>query len=392
MALGIYIHIPYCIQKCTYCDFATYERSQIMPMPEYVNLLLEEIRQKAHLFKSQNLTSIYFGGGTPSLLPEELIVAILEELANHGLKTSPQTEMTLEVNPGTIDAAKLKRLLSLGFNRFSIGAQTFSDSLLKSVNREHNAQTTHESLELLKQFGASFSVDLLFALPGQNLAQLKIDLQTVLKYSPQHISTYCLTVTPQHKLYSKLLTDETQVSMFEYLSSELLRAGYERYELSSYAKPGFQSQHNYLYWTFGEYWGIGMSSHSYVNHGPWGTRFWNPSQINSYKKHVLAHQGRKLQSFCDGLGLNQFESLKEHETLTDYCHVSLRQIKGLNLSHLESRFSPFAIQKAKTQLAILEAKNWLKKTSNGFCLSEKGLLLSNLVFQELTFLDKDLTP
>ena len=149
---GIYIHIPYCLQRCTYCDFATYEKTQIMPPENYLLLLKEEVSQKfssSSLFGNRTVTSIYFGGGTPSLLPAEHIVTILDELAKHGLSRSPDAEITIEINPATIDEKKLETYLQHGVNRFSVGVQTFDDALLRSVRREHNEEQTRQTVELL---------------------------------------------------------------------------------------------------------------------------------------------------------------------------------------------------------------------------------------------------
>ncbi len=154
--LGVYIHIPYCLQRCTYCDFATYVHNEILPPEKYVDLVRKEISLRANIFsekfQGKTLSTIYFGGGTPSLIPAELIISLISELSKHGFTTGPETEITIEINPATVDPKKLDQYLSAGVNRISVGAQTFHDRLLKSVNREHNAQQTFETLELLRKY------------------------------------------------------------------------------------------------------------------------------------------------------------------------------------------------------------------------------------------------
>jgi oxygen-independent coproporphyrinogen-3 oxidase len=188
MSFGVYVHIPYCLQRCTYCDFATYEQSKIMPPDQYVSLLQEEIRQNEKAYAKQVLDTVYFGGGTPSLLPAASIVSILNSLANFGFTTGPQTEITIEINPATISVEKMDAYLKAGINRFSVGAQTFDDKLLKSVNREHTARQTRDTLALLQSYKVNFSFDILFGLPGQTVEGLKQDLDEVLRIQPAHVS------------------------------------------------------------------------------------------------------------------------------------------------------------------------------------------------------------
>lgn len=388
MALGIYIHIPYCIQRCSYCDFATYEQSKIMKPEQYVNLLFKEIHSRHQFFKPQALDTIYFGGGTPSLLPADLIVSIIKELGRYGFTTRPDTEITIEINPATVDPKKLDIYQAAGINRFSVGAQTFDDKLLKMVRREHSAQQTLETLELLRSRNLNFSFDILFALPGQTLEGLKKDVAIAIEQGAKHISPYCLTVPDGHPLSKGRAVDDEQVEMFEVIASELTNKGFHQYEISNFSLPGYESRHNLLYWTDRPYWGIGLSAHSYSPEYNWGARFWNINSINEYEKQVLAHDEQVLS--LEKLPSDQVEFLEKHQTLTDFCHTSLRLMKGLSVPDLRLKFDNEIVEKIEALARPLEEKGLLEKTNEHWRLTAQGIVLSNKVFEVFTFLEEDL--
>jgi len=391
MSFGIYVHIPYCIQRCTYCDFATYEQFKILPPPKYIELLFEEIRQKKAYFPPRPLDTLYFGGGTPSLIPSELIVATIQELAKHGFTTGPETEITIEINPATVDEKKLAMYLSAGVNRFSVGAQTFDDRLLKMVHREHDAQQTLDTLALLRRYGLNFSFDVLFALPSQTLEGLKRDVDIALQQGAKHISPYCLTVPEGHPLAKGRPIEEDQVAMFEVIAGQLQAEGFHQYEISNFSLPGFESRHNILYWSDEEYWGLGLSAHSYKKSSPWGQRFWNLSNINEYEKQIRSAAG---QSFCDPashLPEGQYEILDKHQSLTDFCHTSLRMLTGLSPEELSIKFSAVTAEKVLTILRRLQGHNWVQVNDNGhWSLTKEGVLISNQIFAQLTFLEGEI--
>lgn len=390
-SFGIYIHIPYCLQRCTYCDFATYEQSKIMPPAQYLNLLKEEIRQTKNAYSQKELTTIYFGGGTPSLLPAEDIVSILEALANAGFTKTPTTEMTIEINPATITPQKMELYLKAGMNRFSVGAQTFDDRLLKSVNREHNAQQTRETLTFLKSFGVNFSFDILFALPTQTIDGLKRDLEEVVRLKPPHVSPYCLTVPEGHVLSANRPLEDDQLKMFDLISSTLKSEGYEQYEISNFALPGFHSRHNYLYWDDSPYWGLGLSAHSYAHQGPWGLRYWNPNSIGAYQNWIESNRGRDFEKPADNLPESCFERLEKHQALTDFCHTSLRTMNGLSELKLHSRFGHAAVEAVQGQLRLFAEQGLVTRYGEGhWRLTEEGQVLSNQVFAGLTYLKGEL--
>lgn len=310
------------------------------------------------------------------------ILQMVHGLEKLGFTKGPETEMTLEINPATLTPEKMQAYLDLGFNRFSVGAQTFDNALLKKVKREHTADQTKETLGFLKSYGVNYSFDLLFALPGQTLDGLKLDIELALEFSPQHISPYCLTVPESNPLWKGRPHDDTQVEMFELITNTLVQNGYTQYEISNFAKPGFESKHNSLYWQDQEWWGLGLSSHSYSKQTKWGVRYWNPRSIQDYEKHI-----RLAEELFSPLELpeNLFENLEKHQALTDFCHTSLRMLSGLDLSKVEEKFDLNTRQKIAEICASLVKRQWLKPTAVGYSLTPNGVVLSNQVFLELTF-------
>lgn len=368
-----------------------------MPPAQYLELLFEEIRQTQKAYPKGELSTVYFGGGTPSLLPAENIVSILQELAKHGFVTGPNTEVTIEINPATISASKMEVYLKGGVNRFSVGAQTFNDSLLKSVNREHNAQQTRETLKLLQSFGVNFSFDILFALPGQTLEILHSDLKEVLQFQPKHVSPYCLTVLEGHVLSKRKLLEEDQLAMFDLIAEFLEKNGYRRYEISNFSLPGFESRHNTLYWDDSPYWSLGLSSHSYApTQGPWGMRYWNPNSIGSYEKLIRAHHGKTFSQPGENLPPENKENLAIHQALTDFCHTSLRMTSGLSEKNVSAKFGSTILPAVLGPLRLLEEQGLVTRYSadsggsGRWRLTEQGLVLSNQVYAGLTYLEGEL--
>ncbi|OYZ24651.1 MAG: hypothetical protein B7Y39_00295 [Bdellovibrio sp. 28-41-41] len=388
-SFGVYVHIPYCIQRCTYCDFATYEQSKILPPTDYTQLLIREIELKKSIFlrgkESQTIDTLYFGGGTPSLFAIKDIVQIINALASAGYPLSPDAELTMELNPGTVNEEKLNEYLKLGFNRFSVGAQTFNQAHLKRVHREHSVNDTIESLKLLGRYKLNYNFDLLFGMPHQTVAELGHDLSQALEILPPHISPYYLTVPEGHPLSRNRPVEDDQMIMFERIEDTLSKNGYSRYEISNYARPGYESKHNYLYWSDQNYWGLGLSSHSYLRsspEAPWGNRFWNPNNIKIYQQEIGALKPLELPTQLADI---YFETLKENQSLTDFCHTSLRRAKGLINTDLEAKFSAPSVTSAYKELNSLKERGLVQPTDLGFTLTSKGKLISNWVFEKLTF-------
>lgn len=384
---GIYVHIPFCIQRCSYCDFATYSQDQISPNQEYVEALLLEAQKRRNIFSQTKLDTLYFGGGTPSLLEPVQIKQIIDGIYDLGFEFSSDIEITLEVNPATLNEEKCIDLKKAGVNRLSIGCQSFDDQFLKICNREHNTQDTLNTVFLAQKYFDNYSLDLLFSLPKQGLGQLESDLKQISQLNPPHVSAYCLTLPEQHPMNSGRCSDSEQVKMFELIHNSLEKLELEQYEISNFAKSGFQSQHNNLYWTDANYWGIGLSAHSYKN-DQWGIRFWNPSTYQGYMKMVqeLSETSLISSSFSE----KNYETLAKHESLTDFCHTHLRLQKGLPLALVHQKFGNSAANCTQKRLQSLSEKNLLINEQDQWRLSDQGLLLSNLVFSELLFSESDI--
>lgn len=387
MAFGIYVHIPYCIQRCSYCDFATYEKSSILPPSEYIEFVKKEIQVYGPLLKDRVVDTIYFGGGTPSLVEAHLLVDLLNSLKQIGFRFSNQIEITIEINPATISEKKLDIYLAAGINRFSVGAQTFKDDLLKRVGREHNADDTRKTLELLSGRDLNYTFDLLFALPGQTRADLQKDLEWVRHFAPKHLSAYCLTVSDGHPLAKVRLPELDQVEMFELIETELSKMGMDRYEISNFAKPGYESRHNMIYWTDEDYWSIGLGAHSYLKDDAWGKRFWNVNNIHQYLKKMESLPVQGVTSIVDCRGSEQFETLTENQALTDFCHVFLRIKRGLSLDELEVKFGSERKEQVGEIFKNLEKNGLIEKFQERWRLSKEGVLISNKVFEACTFLE-----
>lgn len=272
---ALYIHIPFCKKKCNYCDFVSYAGKEDS-IDEYVKYIISEILNSSFVISHSSFDSIYFGGGTPTLLAPHHFDKILNAIQSmvHGLWS--MVEISVESNPGTADLAKLQALRSLGINRLSIGVQSFNDRHLKTLGRIHDAETARKFYDDARAAGFdNINLDLIFGLPGQTLAEWKNDLQTALTLQPDHLSTYNLQVEPgtPFSLLPSFTNEETELAMYEYTIETLTAAGYKHYEISNFAKPGFECRHNINYWKNGSFIGIGTGAKSQLVPDPRNTIF-----------------------------------------------------------------------------------------------------------------------
>ncbi|MGH1469418.1 MAG: radical SAM family heme chaperone HemW [Bdellovibrionales bacterium] len=376
---GLYIHIPYCLQKCHYCDFVKFRVGELPPLSDYIKLLSKELKLK-NTMGPKKIKTLYFGGGTPSLLSIDQISSIINDVKSvYSFVDKP--EITLEINPGTLSLEDFKALTELGVNRFSLGIQTFNPLFLKACDREHSPEQTLKDLENMTSLNIDFSVDLLFGLPNQNLKQLDDDLEKLMLFPPKHVSPYNLTLPNQHFFNKNRANDQEQTEMMDLITKRLHENKIFRYELSNYAQEGFESQHNRGYWEDREYLGLGMGAHSYIKSSDWGTRLWNTGVYSKYEACIESpdrpHQKKEV--------------LKLHEALTDFCHTSLRQLKGMSKDSLVLKFGQKKLPSGLWQsLSKLEQRGLISYNNQQWALTSTGFEIPNEVFRELCFLEEDL--
>ena len=370
---GIYVHIPFCSQKCRYCDFLS-APGDSKCIREYVSALKKEIRSYAPSASSFVADTVYFGGGTPSILEAEQVEEITEALGEtFDLKNV--TEFTLEVNPGTADPNKLKGYKAAGVNRPSVGVQAANDEELRLLGRIHTFKEAVNCVEAIRECGfENFSLDVISALPKQTLKDYEKDLERIIALDPKHISSYSLIIepgTPFFKDYgengekrSELPDEETDRKMYALTKEMLGAAGFHRYEISNYAKPGFESRHNSAYWTGKEYFGLGLGASSLVGN----VRYSNVRDLNAYlsapEKHITD------------------EVLDEPALMAEFMILGLRMTKGVSKTEFKNRFGKDFDEVYGNVIKKLKPAGVLEEEGDTVRLSDYGLDVSNSVFEE----------
>jgi putative oxygen-independent coproporphyrinogen III oxidase len=379
MFTRLYIHIPYCRQKCPYCAFFSQEHTG-NDLNRYAKLLQQEMFLAAEKTASlQRPDSIYFGGGTPSLLDPQLVADLIHQAENlFGL--AAEAEITLEANPGTIDYQKLAGFRQAGITRLSLGIQSFDDRMLVALGRIHTAQQARDAFSAARQAGfENIGIDLIHALPGQTSAMWLAELQQALQLAPEHLSIYGLTIeegTPfatQYGCDSPLLPDEDLAAeMFE-MADDLLEAhGYEHYEIANYARAGFRSRHNSGYWKRDGYLGLGAGAHSFLREFGYGTRFSNAADLNEYS--TALHNGV--------LPRRDILPLSRADAMAEYLFLGLRLSEGVLFSTFEQEFRDGLKDVFGKEITSLLVQGLLTEDTCGIRLTRRGLLLSNQVFQQ----------
>jgi putative oxygen-independent coproporphyrinogen III oxidase len=265
--LSLYIHLPWCIKKCPYCDFNSHEHSEDIPEAEYLQALERDLEVALPAIWGRPVQTIFIGGGTPSLFSAQAIDQLLT-MVRARVKVAPDAEVTMEANPGTFEAEKFAAYRQAGVNRLSVGVQTFNDQHLKALGRIHDASQAKAAAALCAQVYETWNIDLMYGLPSQTIDQALVDLQQAIDCDVPHISLYNLTLEPNTFFAThppELPDDDTIAIMQEYLQNCLVAAGYQRYEVSAWCKPGHQAKHNKNYWEFGDYLGIGAGAHSKIS-------------------------------------------------------------------------------------------------------------------------------
>lgn len=272
--LGLYIHIPWCVQKCPYCDFNSHGQRDVIPEKAYIAHLLDDLAEDVKRVPNRTVTSIFIGGGTPSLFSEAGIAQLLDGVRTR-IDLADTAEITLEANPGTVEAGRFAGYVQGGVNRLSIGIQSFQPQHLSALGRIHDSEQAQFAIQQAQGAGLnSFNTDLMHGLPNQSIDNALADLQTAIRFAPKHLSWYQLTIEPNTPFYSKppTLPDDDILWDIQSQGHDMLTAaGYEQYEISGYSQPGFQCQHNLNYWRFGDYLGIGCGAHGKITDSTQGT-------------------------------------------------------------------------------------------------------------------------
>jgi len=377
MQAAIYFHIPFCLSKCGYCDFISFAHPEISP-DSYVELLLEELCLRAKFLEPVSAPTIYFGGGTPSILTPEQINRLMEAVRKQFNIDKP-AEITLEANPGTVTLESLKGYLAAGVNRLSLGIQSLDDRQLALLGRIHSADDARSAFKAARTAGFSnIGIDLMHGIPGQTLESWQETLREAVALKPEHVSVYGLSVetgTPFAKKAKQgdlnLPDEEQAVAMFEQTTEALCRAGYEHYEISNFARPGYGSRHNQVYWRRGNYLGFGAGAHSFLSRPNFGVRWENPSTLGEYATAVNSGKLSKIAV-----------SLSRKEAMAEFMFLGLRLLEGVNSEEFTLQFGLELEAAFPKVVARLCERGLLSMEGSMLRLTAKGLLLANLVMEE----------
>jgi oxygen-independent coproporphyrinogen-3 oxidase len=380
MGFSLYAHIPYCQAKCPYCDFNSHAASA-WPEEEYTRALINEMRHRANEvpFRGNTVSTIFFGGGTPSLFKPASIGTILDA-AEKIFGIECDAEITLEANPGTVDEEKLRGFRSAGVNRLSFGAQSFNDATLKFLGRIHNADQTREAARMAHRAGFErLNLDLIFAVPGQTRADVLHDIAEAAALEPDHISAYNLTFEEGTVFFTEMrhgkirpLESDEQADMYAAVREELPRRGYGMYEISNYSKPGRECRHNLTYWHNETYLGIGAGAHNFARDGGGGRRWWNERGPARYI--ALATE--------TGIAETGSETVEPRTAMGEYAFLNLRLREGFALSDFTSRFDMSFDDVFGARTARLFEGELLEDKGGNIRLTDRGLELADSVFAE----------
>lgn len=363
---GLYIHLPFCLKKCSYCDFVSYENAYALE-EDYLNALIEELTE----YKGEAVDTVYIGGGTPTSLKTKTLVSLLDTVFST-FDVEKNAEVTVECNPKTEERDKFSALLSCGVNRLSIGVQSFDDEVLKAIGRIHTKEDAIACIENAYNAGfKNISADLMFSLPNQSLDSLKKSVEKMVSLPVCHVSCYGLILEDGTPLFEKVknglysLPDEdTEFKMYCTINDILNKHGFSRYEISNFSKDGFHSRHNLKYWSAEEYVGCGAGAHSYYN----GTRFLSPYSLREYIKNPLARE--------------DIEILSEEEKIKEFMILGLRKTDGVSKDEFFKRFNVELDDVYKDIIEKFTKNGLLASSKDRLYLTDKGVYISNSVLCE----------
>jgi oxygen-independent coproporphyrinogen-3 oxidase len=328
--LSLYIHIPWCVRKCPYCDFNSHEARGAFPEQEYVAALIRDLELALPLIWGRKVYTVFFGGGTPSLLSGESVAEILRQVRML-LPLDMNAEITLEANPGTVEAARFAAYREAGVNRLSMGIQSFNDAHLQALGRIHSADEARHAIAIAQQHFDNINLDLMYALPNQTLDEALQDVQTALSFSPQHLSCYHLTLEPNTQFYHNppSLPDDDASSDMQQRIEELLAAhGYQHYETSAFAQPKKRSRHNLNYWQFGDYLGIGAGAHSKLSF---------PDKVIRQARYKQPQE--YMQQAAKGTPIQEEHEVSRDELAFEFMMNALRLNEGFESALFQERTS-----------------------------------------------------
>ncbi|MCI9061021.1 radical SAM family heme chaperone HemW [Romboutsia sp.] len=373
--LGLYIHVPFCAQKCNYCDFNSYKIEEKNQKTDYLISIRKEMELYKEEFKSKEFTSVFLGGGTPSILTPEELTTLMENIYSN-FNIGKDAEITMECNPGTLDKVKLKAIKSLGINRLSMGLQVTQDHHLKYIGRIHTYEQFEKNYKDAIEVGINnINVDLMYSLPNQSFDEWKETLNKIINLNPSHISAYSLILEEGTKFYDMYLNkefelndEEVDINIYNYTIDTLCKNGYHQYEISNYSKEGYECKHNIVYWQCDNYLGLGPGASGYINN----YRYSNICDIKGYNK-CLEYDKRPIE---------EKNILSKKDEMEEFIFMGLRMNKGINLDEFYKRFNIDFKHRYNDILGKLKNLNLIIEQNNNIILTQRGREVSNTVFVE----------
>lgn len=357
--ISLYIHIPFCKSKCKYCDFLSF------PNTEYINAYKKALLEEINAFDCENesIKSIFIGGGTPTIIDSNIIAEIMESIGRFNIEKN--AEITIEANPGTLNEEKLKEYRKSGINRISIGLQAWQNSMLKKLGRIHTREIFGESYELAQKYFDNINIDLMFSLPDQSYDMWFETLENVTRLKPKHISAYSLIIeegTPFFDMDLNVPDDEMDRRMYHSAIKFLAEKGYKQYEISNFAKEGYESVHNSVYWERGNYKGFGLGAASLIDN----VRYKNTEDMSEY---------------INGKTIIEKELLTKSDQMAEFMFLGLRMTKGVSISEFKMIFNEDMLLKYKS--VINKYNNYIVVEGDNVKLTTEGIDISNMIFAEM---------
>lgn len=374
MPESVYIHIPFCTHICYYCDFnKVFLKGQ--PVDDYLQAMRLEMEHTFQQFPPKQIKTIFIGGGTPTALNENQLTYLMKSI-HAFVQFDSNIEFSIEANPGDLTVEKLKILKHYGVNRLSLGVQSFNDELLQAIGRSHQAKDVYVTIDEARRLGFNnISIDLMYGLPNQTIQDVRHSLDEFFQLNLEHCSAYSLIVEPKTIFYNlmrkgnlPLPSEDIEATMYELMMEEMEGHGYKQYEVSNYAKKGFESKHNLVYWNNDHYYGIGAGAHSYIN----AVRRSNIGPVNKYIQAVKEN----------GHAIREEVTLSKKEQIEEEMFLGLRKTEGVSIKKFQEKFSIHPLEYYREEIEKLTNKQLIEVNHRFIRLSKQGRMLGNLVFQE----------